>query len=91
MIANGINGNSVEVSADEDGEVLDEETFQQMRIAPGARILTNEPNKIAAASGLPPETPGIERTVRVSRYPKALLLVVLIALIFGAQAFMRSW
>jgi hypothetical protein len=84
MIANGINGDGVEVSADEDGEVLDEETFQQMRIALGARILTNEPDKIAAASGLPPETPGIERAVRVSRYPKPLLLVVLTALIFGA-------
>jgi hypothetical protein len=81
MIANGINGDGVEVSADEDGEVLDEETFQQMRIALGARILTNEPDKIAAAS---PETPGIECAVRVSRYPRPLLLVVLIALIFGA-------
>lgn len=27
MIANEINGDGVEVSADEDGEVLDEETF----------------------------------------------------------------
>jgi hypothetical protein len=45
--------------------------------------------RCAAALGAPPETPGIRRTIRVSRYPKAFGLAALVALVFvstGLQA-----
>ena len=57
---------------------------EQMRVALGAKILTNEPDKVAAGLGLPIGTPGIVRVVRVCRYPKPLgLLVALIAMAFA--------
>ena len=40
--------------------------------------------RCAAALGAPLETPGIGRTIRVSRYPKALGLAALVALVFAS-------
>jgi hypothetical protein len=59
------------------------ETFVQMRIVLGTRILTNAPGQAAAAFGLPMGTAGVFRAV-MSRYPKPL--TVLFALIMVAFA-----
>ena len=55
---------------DEDGEILDRETFIRMREELGERILTNARGKVAQALGFSRGAAGIVRAVKVSRYPK---------------------
>ena len=55
---------------DEDGEVLDRDTFIQMREELGARILGNAPGKVTQVLGFSGGgAAGIVRAVKVSRYP----------------------
>ena len=57
--------------ADEDNEVLDQATFISFREELKARILTNSPGKVIQALGFSDGgAAGIERAVRISRYPK---------------------
>jgi hypothetical protein len=56
---------------DEDGEVLDRETFIRMREELGARILTNARGKVAQVLGFSGGAAGgIVRAVKITRYPK---------------------
>ena len=61
---------------DEDGEPLDKETFVRFRDELSARILTNSPGKVAQALGFSGGgAAGIERAVRISRYPKTAAIL----------------
>ena len=61
---------------DEDGEVLDRDTFIRMREELGARILTNARGKVAQALGFAGGgAAGIVRAVKVSRYPETAVIL----------------
>ena len=61
---------------DEDGKVLDRDTFMRMREELGARILTNSRGKVAQALGFSGGgAAGIVRAVKVSRYPKTAVIL----------------
>jgi len=54
------------VMLDEDGHVLDGQTFRNLRDGIGCWIETDQPEKVCAALGLPQGEPGIRRSIETS-------------------------